>query len=26
LFLVVALAGVALAMYARWNDHKEGER
>lgn len=26
LFLVLALAGVGLAMYARWKDHKEGER
>lgn len=25
-FLVLALSGIALAMYARWKDHKNGER
>ena len=26
IFLVLALSGIALAMYARWKDHKNGER
>jgi hypothetical protein len=26
IFLVVAVLGIGLAMYARWSDHKEGLR
>jgi uncharacterized protein HemX len=26
IFLLVAVLGIGLAMYARWQDHKEGLR